>query len=109
MIAYISKFIPNCSTLTDPLRQLNKSNVAWTWSQTHQQAFDKLKRVVSAAPVLRFFDPSKPDVTMQTDSSSTGIGSCLLQDGQPIAFASRALTEAETRYSQIEKELMFIV
>jgi len=40
MIAYISKFIPNCSTLTEPLRQLNKSNVAWTCSQTHQQAFD---------------------------------------------------------------------
>jgi hypothetical protein len=109
MIAYISKFIPNCSALTEPLRQLNKSNVTWNWSQTQQQVFDKLKRVVSAAPVLRFFDPSNPEVTIQTDASSTGVGSCLLQGGQPIAFASRAFTEAETRYSQIEKELMAIV
>jgi hypothetical protein len=109
MIAYISKFIPNCSALTEPLRQLNKSNVTWNWSQAQQQAFDKLKRVVSAVPVLRFFDPSNPEVTIQTDASSTGIGSCLLQGGQPIAFASRAFTEAETRYSQIEKELMAIV
>ncbi|MFI5407627.1 MAG: RNase H-like domain-containing protein, partial [Nitrososphaerales archaeon] len=46
---------------------------------------------------------------MQTDSSSRGIGSCLLQDGQPIAFASRALTETETRYAQCEKELLSIV
>ena len=109
MIAYISKFIPNCSALTQPLRQLNKSDVTWNWSATQQQAFDKLKRVVIAAPVLRFFDPSNPDVVIQTDASSKGIGSCLLQNGQPVAFASRAFTEAETRYSQIEKELMAIV
>ena len=109
LIAYVSKFIPNCSALTEPLRQLNKSGVTWNWSQTQQQAFDKLKRVVSSAPVLRFFDPSNPEVTIQTDASSTGLGSCLLQDGQPIAFASRAFTEAETRYSQIEKELMAIL
>ena len=105
MITYVSKFIPNCSALTEPLRQLLKSNVLWEWSQHQQHAFDQLKLAVSTAPVLQFFDPSKP-ATIQTDASSTGLGSCLLQDGRPIAYASRSLTEAETRYAQIEKELL---
>lgn len=108
MIAYVSKFIPNCSALTDPLRKLCKNEAHWWWSFEQQQAFEQLKRLIAEAPVLRYFDPSKP-VTIQTDSSSTGLGSCLMQEGQPLAFASRALTDAETRYAQIEKECLAIV
>ena len=45
--------------------------------------------------------------TIQADSSSKGLGACLLQNKQPVAYASRFLTE--TRYAQIEKELLSIV
>jgi len=38
-----------------------------------------------------------------------GIGSCLLQDGKPVEFASHALTDAESRYAKIEMELLAIV
>lgn len=40
------------------------------------------------------------------DASSTGLGATSIQVGQPIAYASRALTEVQTRYSQVEKELL---
>ena len=37
-----------------------------------------------------------------------GLGTCLLQEGQPIAFASKSLTDTETRYANIERELAIV-
>ena len=105
---WLSKFIPNFSSVTQPLRQLLQDDVTWAWSAVHDEAVRRIKELVSTAPVLRFFNPSSPAI-IQTDASSTGLGSCLMQDGHPVAFASRALTDAETRYAQIEKELLAIV
>ena len=49
------------------------------------------------------------EVTLQCDASQSGLGAALLQNGQPVAYASRALSPAETHYAQIEKELLAIV
>ena len=46
---------------------------------------------------------------MQCDASNKSIGAALLQNGQPLAFASRALTGTETRYTPIEKEMLAVV
>ena len=48
-------------------------------------------------------------MTLQCDASQTGLGAALLQNGQPVAYASRALTSTEIQYAQIEKELLAIV
>ena len=66
-----------------------------------------LKEKVSNAPVLRYYDPKK-DLVMSVDASSKGLGSVILQEGQPIAYASRALTKAQQNYAQIEKETLGI-
>lgn len=108
MVNYLSKFVPSFSSLTEPLRALQKTGVEWTWTSVHQQAFEAIKAKIASAPVLRYFDEEKP-IVIQTDSSSTGLGSCIMQDGLPVAYASRALTDAEQRYAQIEKELLAIV
>ena len=58
--------------------------------------------------MLKFFDPQKKTV-LQCDASRSGLGACLMQDGHPVAYASRALMPTETNYAQIEKELLAIV
>ncbi len=108
MANYLSRYVPNYSSITQPLRPLLKDDVNWAWAASHDAAFGRVKQLIASAPVLRFFDPAKP-VLIQTDASSTGLGSCLLQDEQPVAYVSRALTGPETRYAQIEKELLAIV
>ncbi len=68
----------------------------------------EIKTLITAVPVLRYYDINRP-VTIQSDSSQTGLGCCLLQEGQPVAFASRALSQTEQNYAQIEKECLSIV
>lgn len=108
MATYVSRYIPNFAGITFPYRQLLKKDAPWTWAEPQQEAFNKIKQLISSAPVLSHYDQSK-QLVIQTDASSKGLGSCLLQDGHPITFASRALTDCETRYAQIEKELLAIV
>ena len=67
-----------------------------------------MKRLLTQAPTLAYFDPCK-GLTIQCDASGQGLGVALLQDGQPLAYASRALSGAETRYATIEKEMLAIV
>ena len=64
--------------------------------------------MVTCTPVLRYYNLQE-EVTLQCDASQSGLGAALMQNGQPIAYASRALTPTETRYAQIEKELLAIV
>ena len=63
---------------------------------------------MTRTPVLRYYNLSD-EVTLQCNASQSGLGAALLQNRQPVAYASRALTSAETRYAQIEKELLAIV
>uniref|UniRef100_A0A8C9XI52 Reverse transcriptase/retrotransposon-derived protein RNase H-like domain-containing protein n=1 Tax=Sander lucioperca TaxID=283035 RepID=A0A8C9XI52_SANLU len=107
-VTYLSKFIPNLSEEDAPLRQLIKSNVEFSWQPAQEKAFGRLKDLCSHPPVLKYYDPAEP-VVIFCDASSSGLGAVLLQDDRPVAFSSRSLTDAETRYAQIEKEMLSIV
>ena len=105
---YLSKFLPRLSDALEPLRKLSSPDVEWFWTDIHDSAVRQVKLLVTKAPVLKFFD-STESLTLQCDASDKGLGAILLQKGQPIACASRALTDAESRYAQIEKELLAVV
>ena len=107
MVNYLAKFCPGLSVLTSPLRDLLKREVEWTWDQSHQLILKHLKETITNVPVLRLFNPNDP-VTLSVDASPYGLGAVLLQAGQPVEFASRTLTETQTRYAQIEKELLAV-
>ena len=104
---YLSKFLPRLSDALEPLRKLSSPDVEWFWTDIHDSAFRQHKLLVTKAPVLKFFD-STESLTLQCDASDKELDAILLQKGQPIAYASRALTDAESRYAQIEKELLAV-
>ncbi|XP_033107108.1 uncharacterized protein LOC117109006 [Anneissia japonica] len=64
--------------------------------------------MITNAPILRYYDVNE-EVTIQCDASEHGLGATLLQGGQPVYFASQALTMTERKYAQIEKECLAIV
>ena len=101
----MNKFIKDYSEKTATLRELLHNDVVWNWTETHQQAFDRLKDDLTNPPVLKFFDAGKP-VVLSADASKSGLGAACLQDDAPVAFASRALSDAEAKYAQIAKELL---
>ena len=107
-VTYLAKFLPKLSEVCEPLRRLLDKDTEWHWLAKHEDAVQEIKRLVSNTPVLRYYDVTKP-VTVQSDASMNGLGCCLLQGGQPVAFASRALTQTEQNYAQIEKECLSIV
>lgn len=108
MVQYLAKFLPQLSDATVNLRKLTLKNEEWNWTSDHEKEFQVLKKLITAAPVLAFYDVRKP-VTIQCDASESGIGSVLMQDGRPVAFSSRSMTKTEQRYAQIEKEMLAIV
>ena len=108
MVNYLSKFSPNLSEITSPLRSLLKKETEFLWDEPQSRAFERVKQTVTQSPVLVYYDPNK-ELTLEVDSSKDGIGACLMQENRPIAFASKSLTQAEIGYAQIEKELLAIL
>lgn len=107
-VNYLARFLPNLSEVMEPIRQLTRQGVTWQWNSNHDDAFNTIKQMVSSAPVLRYYNATD-ELTVQCDASDKGIGAALLQNGQPLAFARRALTDTETRYAPIEKEMLAVV
>ena len=118
-VGYYRKFIKNFSNIVTPLSNLTKTSSKETgqvpvfkWGKQEQQAFETIKHRVCQAPVLALPDPNLPYV-LTTDASGYAIGATLSQDHghglQPIAFMSKKMIDAETRYPTHEQELLAIV
>ena len=107
MVNYLNKFTPHMTDVIYPLRNLTKHDVAWTWSDSQQDAFETVRQMLINAPVLAFYDPTK-EMRLENDASEYGLGSALFQEGKPVAYASGPLTETEKRYAQIEKEVVAV-
>ena len=80
----------------------------WCWDDLQEKAWNDVKSLIVAAPVLAYYRSGEV-LEIQCDSSQNGLGAALMQNGHPIAYARRALTEIESHYAQIEKEMLAIV
>ena len=107
-ITYMAPFIPNLSSQSACLRDLLKNDVSFIWEPHHELCFEALKNCITADSTLQYYDTSVMPV-LQVDASLRGLGASLLQNGRPVAFASKSLSDIETRYACIERELLAIV
>ena len=100
-----------------PLAAMLKADFEWEWTAVHQASFDKLKQAMINATHLSAIDPRQP-YHLYTDASKDCVGATLAQqwaDGKykqqlrPIAFMSREMQPAETRYKIREQEVLAIM
>jgi hypothetical protein len=92
----------------EPIRRLTRKDTDWIWAEEQEKAFEDVKKLVTEAPVLSYYNP-EGELEFQCDASQKGLGATLLQQGKPAVYISRALTETEQWYAQIEKEMLAIV
>uniref|UniRef100_H3A9W5 Gypsy retrotransposon integrase-like protein 1 n=1 Tax=Latimeria chalumnae TaxID=7897 RepID=H3A9W5_LATCH len=122
MVNYYQHFIENCSAIAKPLFNLTAGQkgrrgktkspkqavsyrqlTATDWTPVHKQAFADLKTALLNCALLAHPDFSRPFI-LSTDASLDGLGAVLSQivEGEqkvrPIAFASKSLTKAQSKY-----------
>jgi len=109
LAGYYRRRVPNFAGLAKPLITLTKRGVPFVWTPECQQAFEELKRILSTEPLLIYPDFSQPFI-VACDASTKAIGAMLSQrrNGRehPIAYVSRQLNFAESKYSVTELELL---
>ncbi|UYV61596.1 hypothetical protein LAZ67_1005488, partial [Cordylochernes scorpioides] len=112
MCSYYRKFIKDFSKIADPLTNLIKKSVSFTWTERQEEAFQTLKTALLSPPILGHFNPNAPTY-VHTDASNIGIGATLVQDiggeEKVILYLSRTLSKAEQNYSTTEKECLAVV
>lgn len=90
LASYYRLFVPAFASITKPLYQLTEHHLKdFEWTASCQEAFERLKELLTSAPVLAY--PQKDAIFMlDTDASNHGIGAVLsqIQDGveRPIAI-----------------------
>ena len=105
---YFRKFMVDSAALVHPLRHLCKDSVKFVWTKECQEAFDEVKDALCTAPVLVLPDLSRR-FEVVCDACGVGVGAVLLQDGKPVAFEGKSLSDAEKRYHVGEQELLAVV
>ena len=97
LTGYYRRFVKNYGTLAKPLTQLLKQK-QFHWSDTAEAAFLNLKTAMTNTPVLAMPNFAEP-FTIETDACDDGIRAVLMQQGKPIAFLSKALSDTHKRLS----------
>ena len=105
-------FIPHVATLAAPLFALTSTRRTFTWTLEATKSMMSLLAALKEPPELRRFHEEKPTRVI-TDASAIGLGPVLEQqwneDWLPVAFWSRKLKDAETRYSATDLEWIAVV
>ena len=73
-----------------------------------QTEFNKT-RLLMAADALSAYPDHNKRFDISTAASDFQLGSCIMQDGHPVAYFSRKLTKSQCNYTTSEKEMLYII
>ena len=108
LVSYYRKFVRDFAKIAKPLSDLLKKSMSEIWDEHCYRAFGELKRGLTFAHVLKFSKFKKP-FEVHTDASDFAIGGVLMQEGRPVAFESKKLSDVERRWPTHEKEMWAVV
>ncbi|KAI8434016.1 hypothetical protein MSG28_012167 [Choristoneura fumiferana] len=115
VLNFYRRFIKNAAETQAPLHNLLKNGVKGNdpvpWTPEADAAFESCRQ--SLARATRLTHPRQNcELALFTDASDTAMGAALHQktnnDWEPIAFFSKKMTSAQSRYSAYDKELLAI-
>ena len=98
MVNFYRDMWPRRSQILAPLTVLTSTSISFKWTEEQDKAFKEMKQVMVRETLLAFPDFSKK-FTIHTDASKTQLGAVISQNGKQIAFYSRKLNPAQTRYT----------
>ena len=106
---YLAIYVPSLSVVLQPLCELTKKDTDFQWNSQYDSSYQCAKdHIVENCQTLCYYDPDLP-VSIETDASQSGLSAVLLQEGRPISFMSKAFTDMQSRYSNIEHEILSVV
>ncbi|KAG8489038.1 hypothetical protein CXB51_017121 [Gossypium anomalum] len=108
LTGYYQRFVQGFSMIASPMTRLLQKDVKFEWTDECQQSFNRLKDLLTKAPVLVQPEPGK-EFVIYSDASLNGLGCVLMQEGKVIAYASRQLKPHERNYPVHDLELAAIV
>lgn len=112
-VLFMKKFIPNLSTIIEPITRLLKKDEKFVWEDEQRKAFSMIRKQLLSERTLGIFNP-KETIELIADASPVGLGAILMQvdenlNRRIIAYASKTLSAVERRYAQTEKEALGLV
>ncbi|KAJ1399527.1 hypothetical protein SESBI_30290 [Sesbania bispinosa] len=111
-LGYIRRFIPALSELVGPMRKLLKGSDNYVWEKQHQEAFEKIKKVVAATHTMSPPVASVP-LRLYLAATQNAINGLMAQEvggiERPVAYLSRVFKDAEGRYTMQEKLCLGVI
>jgi hypothetical protein len=108
LAGYYRRFIAGFLRIAHPITSLQRKEKKFHWIEDCEKRFQRLKQLLTSAPILRIADPNK-DFVVCTNACKEGLGGVLSQNGFIICYESMKLKEHENNYATHDLELAAII
>ena len=110
--SYYRRYCQGFCDIARSLHKLTEKGKPYAWSDECQNSFDKLKEMLTSAPVLGYPRQDLP-YTLDCDVSGYGTGAILsqIQDGMErvISYYSRTMSKSDRNYCAMRRELLAVM